>query len=130
MPNTSPVEALDWYPSLRRLRTPEQLAALQAAAASDNHAVVHPTHVITRNGEVVGYASILAPVALVNVWLHSQKVHARDSLHLLKVGETLAAETGASAVLFPCSVDSPFIGHMERLGFERLGASTLNLKLL
>jgi len=106
---------------------PDELRDLLLAAASDNHVVIGASHVIRKDGELVGYASI-GSVPMVNVWLDSKRVKALDSLRLLRAGEVLARDLGVRQYLMPCAHTSPFFPHMERLGFKRLGFTSLNWK--
>jgi len=115
------------FPLLRRLRSTQDLLRVEEAAARDSHRVVGATHLIEKDGLVVGYAS-LGGVPLVNVWLDSQRVSPRESVSLLNLGENLLAAQGSAAVLMPCAEQSPFSPLMGRLGYERLGPTTLYMK--
>ncbi len=108
--------------------TLEDLVALRQAAAEDEHRVVAPTHVIVRGERIVGYASIGA-MCLVNCWVDSRTVVARESVECLREIERLAFGTGAEAICLPCAVESPFMNYMGKLGYTRLGLSTYNVKL-
>ena len=112
---------------LEPLRDEAQFQALLQAAAADDHVVIAPSHVATQDGQVVGYAS-LGSIAVVNVWLDSQRVKALDSLRLLKQAESVAKATGLRQYLMPCAHTSPFLPHMERLGFTKLGYTCLHWK--
>lgn len=108
--------------------TVEDLPALRQAAGEDEHRVVAPTHVIVRGERIVGYVSIGA-MCLVNAWVDSRTVVARESVECLREAERLAFEAGAQAVCLPCAVESPFMNYMGKLGYTRLGLSTYNVKL-
>jgi hypothetical protein len=123
---------------LRRLlaRTPEQQAALnqlladlQREAAADNHQALAPTHVMIRGDEILGYVSI-AGMPMINFWAHSGKLHAGESLKMIETAEAVAQHEGCQLVCVPCAENSPFAQHMERLGFQKLGATVLYLKQL
>jgi hypothetical protein len=117
------------HPWLRPLAGPADLERLAAAARADNHIVVGPSHVIDRGGEVVGYAS-LGVVPMLHTWVATGKVGPRESLGLLNCGEMLLANLGHRHVILPCAETSPFWPHIERLGYVKLGVTTLNIKQL
>lgn len=113
---------------VRPLGNAETRAELERVAAADNHSVILPTHVVTKQGTIAGYASVL-PVTLLNVWVDSRTVRARESLELLNFGENLAVNLcGPRPLLTPCAEISPFYGLMEKLGYARLGPTTLHVK--
>ena len=121
---------------LRPAQSPEEAHELQAlqqelsrAAAADNHTVLGPTHVVLRDGEVVGYCSA-GGLPTVHVWLDSKQVHAAESLRLLETLEAILSDNGVRAILMPCDGNSPFSSHMERLGFTKLGTTVLYVKTL
>lgn len=112
---------------LRQIRTPDELKRLREAAKVDDHRVLLATHLVEKDGKIVGYGSINgAPI--VNLWLDSKSVSAIDSVRLLRRLTDGLGFTGARHVLMPCAEKSPFTPFMENLGFERLGPTTLYLK--
>lgn len=100
---------------------------LHAAAAADNHAVLNPTHVVLKGEAIVGYGS-LAGLPTLHLWVDSKRVNAMESMRLLETTEVLLAEGGCRAVCVPCSEESPFYAHMERLGYTKLGRTVLFVK--
>jgi len=114
---------------VRRIESQQELLELHAAAAEDNHVVVAATHVVEKAGEIIGYGSI-GSVMMLNVWIHSQKGRARDSLTCLREAERLATEQGQTLICMPCAQNSPFIPHIRKLGYTPLGWSSFNLKRL
>lgn len=105
-------------PWLRGIREEEVAGLVAAAAADGGHAVVRPTHVIEKGGELAGYVS-LGAVALVLTWLDRERVKARDTQYLLGMVENLAAASGPGVVLcLPCAVESPLRPYMEKLGYQ------------
>lgn len=109
------------------LRTMEELAAVLEAAREDHHAVLGATHLVRKAGEVVGYLGVLP---MFNVWLHSDRMSARDSFTVIREMERLGRLAGHGLICVPCAESSPFRPYMERLGYQCLGQSTLNLKKL
>lgn len=114
---------------VRPVRDVSQVKALVAAAAVDHHTVIAPTEIVWRGTEIVGYGS-LGGAPMMHVWLDSKSVRPRESIALLATGETLLARHGHHSVIVPCWDGSPFAPHMERLGYTKLGTTTLYTKNL
>ena len=109
--------------------TPSELQALVAAAAEDKHTVLFPTHVIRRGEEIVGYLSICA-TPIVNVWAHSKKVNALQSVRLMHKLDDELKKNGVGTYIMPCSKDSPYYPHMQKLGYSVLGENVWHFKQL
>lgn len=105
------------FPKVRPIKTPEELRSLALAAEADDHTVLGPTHVTTKDGEIVGY---IGTVPFTTFWAHSEKCSPRDSLYLLELLEVLHASQGIKRVLSHCSEHSDFYPQMERLGYKHL----------
>ena len=114
-------------PQLRPIR-PHELEPLRAAAAADAHEVIDPTHVLVREGKIIGYASLQHHVSLVNCWISSQDAGPLDSLCALSAVESLVAEHGCRGIVLPCDAKSPFYSKLARLGYTGLLQSTINVK--
>jgi hypothetical protein len=112
-----------------RPMTLADLPALVEAAKQDDHVVICPTHVITKKGEIVGYVSI-GSVWMVNAWVDSRRVNRFESTRLLRESEEVAEQMGGAAICVPCAQTSPFYPYMKRLGYDVLGFSSFNLKML
>ena len=108
---------------------PAKVQRLQQAAAADNHMVVAPTHIMMKGDEIVGYFS-LNGLPTIRAWFDTKNKHAADSLKMIEHGETLVRETGAPLYCIGVAEDSPFLPHMERLGFTKLGTQTVWIKQL
>jgi hypothetical protein len=117
------------WPTLSLLRSQEDLRKLVDAAAADRHTVLAPTHIVRQGPDIVGYAG-LGSVTVLNTWLDTQRVSPRESSYLLAVAENAAALAGVKRLLLPCSEQSPFHPLIERMGYVRLGTTTLNYKEL
>lgn len=104
------------------------MEALQAAAQSDDHPVIAPTVAMTRGHDFVGYASI-GQIPTVIIWLHSQKVRARESYRVLREVEALASQHGPQLIM-PCARTSPFHPYLPRLGYTALGHADWLMKTL
>lgn len=112
---------------LVRVTSVAELEELKERAAEDQHRVVLATHLVRKDGKIVGYGSI-APAPIVNVWLDSKRVEAIESARLLRRLTDGLSFSGARHVLMPCADSSPFYPVMEKLGFERLGPTVLHVK--
>jgi hypothetical protein len=107
--------------SLHRLRTPEQHAAVAAAARADNHALLAPTHAVKNDaGEVIGYVSICA-LPVVHVWMDTQRAGVRDSAAMLTQTEAILRDRSHGSYEMPCQESSPFYPYLAKAGFTDLG---------
>lgn len=115
---------------MRAIRVGE-VGTLAQLAKADNHEVVAPSHVFTKNGETIGYASV-SRVPLILPWFHTQKCNARDSLYFINQIENLVAEcmppNGQDFIAVPFVAGSPFEPHIEQLGFVNAGKVNLTFK--
>jgi hypothetical protein len=111
------------------LKDNETARRLVEAAAKDNHLVIAPTHVMMRGEQIIGYLS-LGALPVVQAWFDSQCGHALDSLKMIEMGEAIFDTQGVKQFAVACAEISPFMPHMERLGFKELGKTTLWVKTL
>lgn len=125
----APVESRELLPVVRPLRDAGELSELLALAAADQHRVLGATHIARKGGRIVGYGS-LGGLPVLNCWLDSVRVNARDTVHVLSVAEALLAAAGHTHVLLPCDPRSPLKPYLERLGFEPLGQCVMHMKPL
>jgi hypothetical protein len=116
-------------PQLYRLRTEAELAALQRAAAEDQHTLVLPTHAVLQGGQIIGGLG-LPSGALVTVWMDSKKAGALESLLAIQAAETVCREQQLPRALVACADTSPFCAKLPKLGLSRLGVTTLFLRNL
>lgn len=112
--------------TLRPLRAGE-LPALERAAAADAHRVIAATHLVEKDGAIVGYASV-GSVLMLNTWVARGRVTARESFALLRECELKLAAQGAEYICLPVGMDSPFRPLVAGLGYTPLGESGYNLK--
>lgn len=108
---------------------PHDLEVLHERAREDRHEVIAPTHVFTKEGEIVGCVSIGA-VPLMLPWFHTRLCHARDSVYYINQMENLAANlfTGSGLICVPVVKESPFQQHIGRLGYLEAGSATVTFK--
>lgn len=111
------------------LKTTAEFEDLIHKAKGDNHSTLWPTHLAREGKEIVGYLS-MCKAPIVSLWLHSQKVKVRDSLHILSIIETLAQERGFNQAIIPCASISPLLPYMEGFGFTNIGDTKLFIKNL
>lgn len=106
----------------------EKLAAL---AHSDNHALIAPTHVFVKNGELIGYASV-GSVPLILPWFDTRRCKAVDSLYFINQLENLTANAmpsnGQNLICVPVVENSPFTPHISRLGYVEAGMARIVFK--
>jgi len=105
----------------------EDLQPLYKAAAEDNHVVVAPTHVVSRDGEIIGYYSINA-IPHVEWWLHTEKVKALTSIRLLNQVSTAMSKCGFPWIQTVIPDTSPFLPVAERIGYYPIGHGVLHFK--
>lgn len=96
-------------------------AALAERAAADGHAVVAPTHVFEKRGEIVG-AIALGSVVLALPWFHTQRCHAGDTKYFINQSENLVASLmpagGSGLVCVPFMPASPLYPFIAGLGYS------------
>ena len=114
------------YPSLRLIKE-EEIEQLIEKAAKDDHQVVAPTHVIEKDGEIVGYMSIDA-VPTVHSWFDSKVLKVRDSAVVDLQLKAIMNNNGIEHYFMPCASISPFRTVMESAGYKKLYDSTIFIK--
>lgn len=115
--------------NIRRVASKEEVAELVEAAKLDNHALMFPSHIIRKGGRIAGYFSINR-TPIINVWLSTTELKARDTVNLFGSMEMLAAESGLTKIIMPCAETSPLYPLMPHMGFANLGKTTINFKNL
>lgn len=105
----------DHLPRVRPIKTASEYDSLIEAAKADGHAVLYPTHIISKKDETVGYFSI---GAFTTVWLDSKKVTPRDTSILIVALDALAAQMGLPNYTMLCEESSPFYKALPALGFS------------
>lgn len=100
---------------------------LQKNAAADNHGVLQSTHVIKKNGEIVGFLSIGA-IPTVHMWMDSKKTGVKDSIVMEKFFMNECKKNGAKFVVVPVPSHSPYAPLMEKAGYHKLSYDQMWLK--
>lgn len=115
------------FPTLQKVRTPEQADALIAAAKADGDAMIYPTHGVYRDGEIVGAWSIAA-IPLVLCWHKSDAIKARDSLVMRNTVDAVLDSQNVTAYATACNSGSPYLPHMEKFGYQPVWPTNLFVK--
>lgn len=111
-------------PIIRQIKTAEEQAAILKVAREDGDGVMFPSHVVVKNGEVVGAVS-LGVIPFVALWHHSQKCGPKDSLILKSVYDAVMEQKGTPQYFIACNSKSPYLGHMEQLGYNPIWETNL-----
>lgn len=86
---------------------------LRKASEADAHGLFFQSHLIRKEGEIVGSFSQCVPVH--TIWLHTQKLSGVESFNAIKRVEEYMRMAGRGNSLALCSIDSPFFDFMPRL---------------
>lgn len=119
----------DYAPSVLvvPIRTPEDRAAVAAAAKFDNHSCLCATHYVVKTGQIVGYFNVGHSV---HWWMHSKQCNRDDSRQVLCVLEAMQLQNGWNAYAIFCAEDSPYRKVMDQFGFQDWGATRMFVKEL
>lgn len=112
---------------IRRFQPETDSLALSLAAKSDDHAPLHPTHVILRGDDIIGYYG-LNSLPLYRLWFHSEKMKATDSLRVLWHIEQGYREAGIGLIGTVINLQSPFYPCAVRGGYRECTGDRLFLK--
>ena len=115
------------YPVIRKIDTVELGNAVAEAAKADNDSMAFPTHVVLKDGEIAG-GICMAGIPLVMVWNHTQKIKARDSMFINGVIESVMNDRGPEGYFLACNDRSPYIDHMEKLGYRPIWPTNIFYK--
>ena len=114
------------FPIVKPLETQEELAALRAAALTDGHSLVAPSHVIIKDGEPAGYLAMHMP--MVFFWADSERMKARDSVFAIQMVNNMMKIRGVHQYMVPVADDSPFLDFLPKMGFEKVMTANLLTK--
>lgn len=110
-------------PTIRRVKSEADLAAIREAMGDQDTLRVMPTHIIEKDGKVVGHWSVGA-VPLVLGW-HDKDLNVRDSISIMEAFKAVMDDRGIQDYLIGLSKDSPYNAYMTKSGFEDFGRTTL-----
>ena len=106
--------------------TNESWKELDALAKENNHQLWAPTHVVRKEGVIVGGLSI-GGVPLVNVF-YGPKIRAQDTFIVQDETEKVIKENMWKDYLVSLSPDSPMYKHASKWGLIELGNTFLHYK--
>jgi hypothetical protein len=127
-PETQVDAISNWMPRIRPIRQ-EDFETLQKVCEADNHTVVFPTHVVEKDGKIVGYVSYLS-VPLVLSWCHSKDVKVRDMLTIGNIVENLLLNANINRVGLLIQETSPVFPYYPKAGYTSFGQNHLFIKNL
>ena len=105
------------FPRLRRIANEDERKKIYEIARAENDGVDHVSHVWTRDGEIVGAAS-LAVVPCTFGWHRRDKISARDSFHIFRLYESVMEQAGFPFYWTMCNSESPYNEHLKKFGFK------------
>lgn len=104
---------------ITEIKYQEDIPPLVEACVADNHFPIAPTHIVWKEGQIGGYASV-GGCPTIHAWSNSKCMKAIDSLRCLRFFEQLAIKKGYAEVVVPVHKDSPFFTLFERLGYKNV----------
>lgn len=104
-------------PTARKILTAEEHGRVVQAAIADNDSMHYPTHVVEKDGKIVG-AWGLGNVPLVMVWHKSDDISPKESMILNNNFRSIMNDRGNQQFFIACNSKSPYIDHMGRFGFK------------
>jgi hypothetical protein len=107
---------------------PEDIPLLTELATPDNHAVVAPSHVVKKDGRLIGYVSI-GTIPMAVVYLNTKETTCYDSATVLNFVENTVAQF-SPIICTPCATKSPLFPYMERIGYLSYGTHEMFIKSL
>lgn len=122
---------IEGFTYLDRIRSKEEFDELAKLAKDDRHGLYMPTHVVRKNGTMVGYLSIGNPGAVIVFgWFSTKEMSSRESFHLVNTAEGIVTGPKGNVICFPIPKDSPFHSNMESMGYKNAGEYTFFIKEL
>ena len=91
---------------IRPISSEEEKIQVYEEAKKDGHGVLMPTHIIKKEGDIVGSFCLFSPT--IYWWMHTTKVKARDSLSIFQTMSALLANEGVTNSILPCQRESPY----------------------
>ena len=113
-------------PTARKIKSQEELEQVLKAAREDKHNMPTPTHVIEKDGKIVGCWG-LGNIPLVSVWHKEGSLGPKESLNLNSTFKSIMDDRGHGVFLIACNEDSPYMPFMEKVGYEPVWKTNLLL---
>ena len=114
-------------PEIRKITTNEEYQATINASKMDNHNIHAPTHMLYKDGKIVG-AWCLDGMPLTMIWHDSKNITVKDSMMLNKTIDTVMNDRGHKEYLMACDTDSPYTNYMQRFGHDILWTTNIYWK--
>jgi hypothetical protein len=111
-------------PTAKKITTEEERDLVIKSALADNDNMIFPTHMVEKNGEVVGGWS-LGAIPLVMVWHKSDAIGAKESLILNNTFKSIMNDRAPGSYFIACNDKSPYINHMEKFGYNPVWKTNL-----
>jgi hypothetical protein len=112
------------FPKIRKIASAEEAQRVIEAARANNDAIDFPSHILERDGEIVGALS-MGVVPLVLVWTHTEKVSAKDSLHIVRAKDIIMETKGFDNYVIACNKHSNYNRFMGKLGYNPIWETEL-----
>lgn len=100
--------------------TIDQLSAVTAVMAQDDHNCYRPSHILRDDtGQIVGaFSTHSAPVLY--FWMDSRRRSPVGAARAYKLAEEAMRLLGHEHIILPIQVTSPFYSHVADMGFEHV----------
>lgn len=113
-------------PTVRKIKNEAERKAVIEAAIADNDQMQVPSHIIEKNGKIVG-GWALANVPLVLVWHKSDSISPKESMILNNTCRAIMNDRSNAPFVIACNNHSPYMNHMQKLGFKPIWETNLFL---
>lgn len=108
--------------------TVNDIEPLRAAAAEDAHPICLPSHIIRKDGDIVGYVSF---VTAMHGWLHTRRVNAFETFRtVFPTIDDIARSRGDKFMFYLTGRQSNLTPFAERIGYSHVGSTELFAKQL
>ena len=111
-------------PKVRKIKTEEERQLVIDAAIADNDNMKYPTHLVEKNGDIVGGWS-LGLMPLVLIWNKSDSINAKESLILKHTLGSIMDDRSPNPYIIACNDHSPYISHMKKFGYKPIWKTNL-----
>ena len=98
------------------IRDQETYEEVRNKAYDNGHEVLQPTHMVVKDGEIIGAFSI--QVSCASWWMNEGKAKNRDSLQAFQGMEAIMADRGIASYIMPCEKKSTYWELMQRMGYK------------
>lgn len=106
----------------------EDIEPLKLAAREDDHPICLPTHIIRKNGDIVGYVSFTTAM---HGWLHTKRVGAIETFRtVFPTIDSIARQRGDKFMFYLTGRQSNLTPFAERIGYTHVGPTELFAKQL